>query len=220
MISFMDRDIRPKDIPVTLVLMGLNTVIFLICSLKYPLTDPEVMIQLGGVYWPLILKGQWWRLFTAMFLHFGASHLASNLLVMFVLGSVVEKALGKLRYVAVYLLSGMGAGVVSFLYSMLSGGYIVSAGASGALFGVMGALVILAYAGMAGQYGIDTRRVPLMLVVSIAGGLYGNENIDLAGHIGGLVTGLIITFLMLILSKRKKDKSRDNKAAEGWHDQL
>lgn len=93
-------------------------------------------------YTPYIVeKGEVYRLFTSMFLHFGIEHLVNNMLVLFVLGSRLEQVIGKIRFVLIYLLGGIAGNILSLVLELRSQEFSVSAGASGAVFAVMGAMI-------------------------------------------------------------------------------
>ena len=125
--------------PATLTLIIINIVVFLMVEFTGLAQDTLHMLDWGAAYTPLIVeKGEVYRLFTSMFLHFGIEHLINNMLVLFVLGDNLERALGKVKYLIFYLLCGIGANIISLAVNMGRGYYVVSAGASGAIFGVGG----------------------------------------------------------------------------------
>ena len=100
-------------------------------------TGPNLrtMVDMGAMFPPLVAAGENWRLFTAMFLHFGVIHLAVNAYSLFILGNVLERELGRPKFATLYLLSGLAASAASYAFSDLG---TVSAGASGAIFGIFG----------------------------------------------------------------------------------
>ena len=100
------------------------------------------MLEHGAMFGPLVLDGhEYYRLLTAVFMHFGINHIVNNMLVLFVLGDNLERALGKIKYLLFYLLCGVGANAVSMLFDMGQQTHAVSVGASGAIFGVIGGLL-------------------------------------------------------------------------------
>lgn len=99
--------------------------------------NPDVMIGLGTDYTPLTLGGQWWRLLTSVFLHFGLLHVAFNMLALYVNGLMAERIFGSVRYLVIYLVAGLAGSVASLLWHPVVNG----AGASGAIFGILGALL-------------------------------------------------------------------------------
>lgn len=129
-----------------------------------------------------IAHGEYYRLVTAMFLHFGILHIASNMYVLYFVGPTVERAFGRFRYVSLYLIAGVGGSVASYLFgNVLENG----AGASGAIFGLFGAYYVVARkmnASTAGILGV----IAINLVISVA-----IPNIDIRAHLGGLVVGAI-----------------------------
>lgn len=96
------------------------------------------MLQCGAAYTPAIMQGEYYRIFTSMFLHFGPQHLGNNMLVLFVLGGRLERTVGKLKYLLIYLLGGMGGNLLCLFLELDSADFAVSAGASGAVFAVDG----------------------------------------------------------------------------------
>ena len=172
---------------VTYVLIGLNAAAFLLSEVMGGSQDQGVMLKLGAAYTPYILDGQIWRLFTSMFLHFGITHLTSNMIVM----------LGHLRFLLLYLVGGLFGNVCSVIADVAGGSESVSAGASGAVFALLGAIVIL-YLFRRDIFRIPVTRVIFGLALALLPGFY-TEGIDLVAHVGGLVAGAI---LMLPMSRR------------------
>ena len=159
--------------------------------------DQGVMMKLGAAYTPYILDGQVWRLFTSMFLHFGITHLTSNMIVLAALGENLENMLGHVRYLLLYLVGGLCGNVCRVAADIVRGSESVSAGASGAVFALLGAIVIL-YLFRRDIFRIPVSRVIFGLALALLPGFY-TDGIDLAAHVGGLVAGAI---LMLPMSRR------------------
>ena len=137
--------------PVTTLLVAANFVVFFVLEMLGSTENGIFMLQHGALYGPVIMAGQeYYRLFTAMFLHFGASHLMHNMLMLFLIGGRLEQAAGGLKLLLIYLVSGIGANVFTVWFYTVTGTDAVSAGASGALMGVVGALFacILLYASL------------------------------------------------------------------------
>ena len=131
-----------KKEPMTVLFILLNILIFLVVDFTGGSENTVHMIECGAAYPPLILEnGEVYRLFTCMFLHFGIYHIANNMLVLFVLGQRLEPVVGKLKFVLIYLLGGLGGNIFSIAMEMKKSEYAVSAGASGAIFAVMGAMI-------------------------------------------------------------------------------
>ncbi len=181
------RRARAVATPVTVVLVAVNILVYVITATQgFGLNAPGGALfadwALVGV---LVDQGDWWRLVTAMFLHAGILHLAFNMFALYWLGSAVELALGMRRYLLLYFVSGI-AGSAGALVS--SSPLAITVGASGAIFGVMGALLILEYRATGSLAGQAMMLIVLNLVItfSIAG-------ISKGGHIGGLVGGILVT---------------------------
>jgi membrane associated rhomboid family serine protease len=172
---------RPITKPVvTYVLLGIDVAIFLLLLVAG--ADPAAT---GLAMSPFdVAQGAYWQLITSAFLHYGFLHIAFNMYVLFALGPTMERILGHSRYLLLFLLSALGGGVASYAFSEVG---VVSLGASGAIFGLMGALVV---AGRKLNYNIT--QVLVLLAINIAIGflpLGGGIAIDWRAHLGGLVAG-------------------------------
>lgn len=166
------------------------------------------LLEHGALYAPLVLKGEWYRLFTYQFLHSGIEHLISNMLLLYFVGNFVERFVGRLRYVVLYFGSGILAGFGSILYNgyVLTGrlsfqaflgtsGFPVCVGASGAVFGAVGAMLylVLLYRGKLQGFGLP--RLLLFIVLSLYNGFI-DTGIDNAAHIVGLMGGIILSIFL------------------------
>ena len=157
-----------KKMPVTACLILVNLIVFLITDFTGGTENTVHMIACGAGYGPLITgAGEWYRVFTSMFLHFGISHLANNMLVLFVLGQRLEPAVGGVRYLLIYLLSGFGGNVISLGLEMQSSNYAVSAGASGAVFGVMGAMIYVILRNKGRVADLSSKKMMIMAAFSL-----------------------------------------------------
>ena len=130
-----------------------------------------------------IAHGEYYRLLTSMFLHYGLFHLLLNMYALWVVGGVLEPLLGRLRFAALYLPAGLGGGVATYLFSGLG---TVAAGASGAVFGLFAAFYILMR-----RLGRDTSTITVILVINLVL-TFVISNISIWGHLGGLATGAIL----------------------------
>ena len=156
----------------------------------------EMMLRFGACYEPLIAEGhEYWRLFTACFMHFGMAHLVNNMLVLLALGDAVEPELGHMRYLFCYLLCGIGGNIFSTWYNLSIGEYVISAGASGAVFGVMGMLLWMVVRQGGAFSGMPLNRLILSIVLSIYLGTV-DGGVDVAAHVGGLICGLALCMLL------------------------
>lgn len=148
---------------------------------------------------PVLVKGEYLRLVTSIFLHANLSHLFSNLLVQVLMGNAVERNLGHLRYLILFLLSGIGGNLVSVLYDRAQGVNIYSVGASGAVFGVMGALFVLI---VKGRKKLRTgssllARAAFAVFYAVYAG-FKTPYTDNAAHLGGLAFGVLLGVILSI----------------------
>ena len=174
---------------VTYVLIGINALVWLAMTLMGGSENPRVLLLFGAKYNPLIVAGQYWRLLTACFIHIGLMHLLFNGYALLRFGFDVESRYGHARFLMIYLLSGLMGSVLSFL-----GNPSLSAGASGAIFGLIGA-VIAFFVSHRDEFGAwGRRRLSSLLVIAGYNLVFGlaNPGIDNLGHIGGLIAGLAL----------------------------
>ncbi len=195
---------EPKFTPVNTILMIINTAIFTFQTLAGDVLA-DVIYMFGVMEWNwIITKGEYYRLFTAMFLHFGVNHLFQNMLFLFFVGCYLEEALGSVKYLIFYLLSGLGAGVLSLLFDAYFKVQAVSAGASGAIFGVVGGLLYIVICNRGRYEGIGLFGMALMIFGSLYYG-FTASGVDNMAHLGGLLAGFLLGF---IFYKEKEEKER------------
>lgn len=178
---------------VNLALAAVQILVFILCTMT-----GNAMYIAGRCGTDLVLvQGQYWRLLTSVFLHAGLSHLGSNLLVQILMGNAVERNLGHMRYLVLYLLSGIGGNVISVLYDRAQGVNIYSVGASGAVFGVMGTLFVLIIRGrkkLRSGSSLLTRAAFAVFYAVYSG--FRNPYTDNAAHLGGLAFGVALGILL------------------------
>ncbi len=184
-------DYRFKTLPVTYILLFLNIVVYIMLMLFGGSQNSAVLITFGANYAPLVISGQIWRLVTAMFLHAGLEHLVFNMMTLFLLGAYIEPLLGSGRFLAAYLLSGLGGGIFSFA---LNKG--LSVGASTALFGLFGVYLMFGESFRQNPYIKMMARQFLILVVINLGLDLFDSSIDIWGHIGGLLAGFLSAYVL------------------------
>ncbi|MCH5266062.1 MAG: rhomboid family intramembrane serine protease [Lachnospiraceae bacterium] len=197
------REEQQNKIPgITIILVIINVLVYAYVEWNGSSYDTEYMIKMGALWEPLILEGhEYYRLITHFFLHFGFEHLVNNMISLLVLGYAVEQVLGKVRYIILYFLSGILAGVTSIVYNVVVGNeYTVSCGASGAIYGLTGALLMLLILGNKGRRTSEVPRYLLFIGLSLYSGMV-DTSIDNAAHIGGLITGFVIC---LIMTRKKR----------------
>ena len=186
---------------VTWTIMLLNVIYFLFLDIFGSSEDASYMLQHGAMYVPYVLDGEVYRLLTAIFMHFGISHLVNNMLVLFILGPQLEKELGWLKYLLLYLGCGCGANIVSIGYGVFMETFFsvpmnpVSAGASGAIFGVAGALLYVILLNKGRLENIDARRIVVMIVMSLYLG-FQSVGTDNLAHIAGVVIGFFLAIFL------------------------
>lgn len=181
-----------------------NVIVFLYLELAGSTLDTGFMIQKGAMYDPLILEyKQYYRLFTSIFMHFGISHLLNNMLVLLVLGDNLERALGKVKYLILYLATGVGANVISLMADIRFGSMnTVSAGASGAIFGVVGGLIYAVIINKGRLEDLSTWQLMILVLFTLYHG-YTSAGIDNAAHVGGLVLGILLGAILYRKPKRR-----------------
>ena len=165
--------------------------------------EASFMAQHGALDWIDVVENkEYYRLITSCFLHFGLDHLLQNMLILILLGSRLERVTGKLRYTAIYFGAGLGASLVSLAYKLSSEINTVSAGASGAVFGIMGGLLFLILKDAFQKKKRHMEEIGLsgiifMIMAALSFGFF-TTGVDNAAHIGGLVAGFILTAFMAV----------------------
>lgn len=175
---------------VTYTLIGINIALWVLMSIAGGSENSQVLQAFGAKVNSLIVAGEYWRLITPMFLHIGIEHLAFNCFALYQLGTGAEYLFGKWKYLLIYLVAGMFGNLGSFVFSTY-----LSAGASGAIFGIMGSYL---------YFGTRERKmfskglggsIITILVINIVYGLLSNR-VDNFAHFGGLVGGMLISFVL------------------------
>lgn len=180
--------------PVSATLFALCVLVFIAAERAGSTNDPQTLLQFGATWRGLVWRGEWWRLFTSMFLHIGVVHLVWNLYAGFSWTAPFERLVGPGRFLVVYLLSGLAGSAVSII-----GHDAVSAGASGALFGVVGGSIVVqrkVHESWRALWALpDMRRNLLMMAVWLAIGPF--VGFDSYAHGGGLVAGAALSWTLL-----------------------
>ncbi len=175
----------------TVLLVGLNVIWFLVLTMQGGSTDTSVAVTHGALYAPLVFEGgEYYRLLSSLFVHFGFEHMFFNMVLLCFLGNILERELGSLVYLFSYLAAGLCGNIASLVYYASSSRYVVSAGASGAIFGLVGMVAYMVYVNRGYFRGISSRQILLMVVFSLYSGITegGVNNI---AHVAGLVSGLL-----------------------------
>lgn len=193
-----------KKLPIcTIAIAAANVLIFLGLSFMGMIEDSAFMMEHGAMYVPYLMNGErYYTLITSMFLHFGFSHLMNNMVMLLVIGYSLEPEIGKIRFLLIYLGSGLMGNLVSAWFDVSQGSYAVSAGASGAIFGIVGALLYVAIRNHGRVGEISTRGLVLMAGLSLYYG-FTAQGVDNAAHIGGLISGFLLAVLIYWKHKPK-----------------
>ena len=192
-----EKVFKSKTPYITYIIILLNVIAYIY---TYMIGDANSIIGAFAVNGPAIRSGEYYRLITGMFLHGGIFHILFNMYALYVIGSQLESFLGKIKYIVIYILSGISGGLLSMI---LSGGNVFSIGASGAIFGLMGSLLYfgLQYRVYLGNF-VRSQLVPLLVFNLILGAV--SPGIDNFGHIGGLIGGILTTKALGINGKTSK----------------
>lgn len=178
------------------VLIALNIAYFLYLEIAGSSENTLFMLQHGAMYAPLVLENkEYYRLITSIFMHFGISHIANNMLVLFILGDNMERALGSAKYLIFYLLCGIGANVVSMYAGIHDPVQAVGAGASGAIFGVIGGLLYAVLVNKGRLEDLSVRQLVTVIIFSLYFG-FTSTGVDNVAHIAGLVLGIALAAIL------------------------
>jgi len=148
----------------------------------------DVLIANFALFAPSVTNGQWWLLITAGFLHGSIIHLLFNVYILWVLGSQLENIVGKAKFIIIYFGSLLGGSLASYLFSPF-GSY--SIGASGAIFGLMGAMLVVGR-----KRNLDISQITTLVVINVVIG-FVLSGIDWRAHLGGLAAGALITWVLI-----------------------
>lgn len=193
---------------VTPILVAINILIFvLMLASGVHFMTPEIqdLIDWGANLRGLTLDGQWWRLFTACFIHIGVLHILMNVYALIYIGLILEPYLGKTRFLAAYLITGFVASLASLWWHDAT----VSAGASGAVFGMYGVFIAMMSTNLLDKSLKQALMTSILVFVgfNLFNGLKPNSGIDNAAHIGGLISGILVGFAFVPSLKQKENKS-------------
>lgn len=185
-----------------MIIIVLNVLVFLYTDL-FAFGQNDAIVDAGALSWQAVLEqGQWYRLLTCMFLHSNLEHIFNNMLILGYVGSCLEEKIGSIRYAVLYLASGILAGCASMGYNMLQNDNVISIGASGAIFGVIGAMLFVVLARRNEEDRYTVRQIAVMAVLSLYGGLT-SQGVDNAAHFGGFIAGFILAGILTMLQKRR-----------------
>ena len=192
-----------------------NIAIYIILSAMGDMNNTGYLLEKGAMYGPYFETGEWWRLITAMFLHSGFIHIANNMVALFFIGAIVERYFGHIRYIIMYFISGVSGFLLSYVGHSDDS---VCVGASGAIFGMFAAvLIIMIFNGQA-EY-ISWKMLILFILLQFAeplfeSAVYGKNgitnvfdstfsNVDVYGHIGGFAAGAVMSVVLMLIRRRR-----------------
>ena len=192
----------------TYTIIALNVLVFLLMAFNGAgIIEPDglVHIQWGSNYKPLTLSGDWWRLFTNTFIHFGIIHLAMNMYCLYMIGIYLEPMLGKTKYVTAYICTGILASLVSLWWHKETAN---SAGASGAIFGMYGLFLALLTTSLIPKAARQPllQSIGIFIAYNLFFGMKGG--IDNSAHIGGLISGFGIGYIYAHSIKKEKQEQQ------------
>jgi len=195
---------------VTQAIFGINVAVFAAMLLAgVSPVDPtdQQLVDWGANFGPYTIGGQWWRLLTCVFVHIGIMHIALNMWCLWGLGRLAEAVYDRWTFGAIYLVTGLSASVASLIWNPVR----VSAGASGAIFGIAGALIAALYLGESSMpktavSGLLTSVLKFAGYNLVLGAFLGNT--DNAAHVGGLVSGLILGALIAKVAPQRDNVGR------------
>ena len=182
-----------KNIPLTYSLMAVSILLFLISTVSDDLA--ETMFVTGALHgYFVVVKGELYRLVTSTFLHSGGTHIIMNMLSLYIVGKMVERLFSKIAYLSIYFISAFFGAFLS-MYIHIGG---VAVGASGAIFGLFGALagfVLVHKDTMGGQFKAFMKDFGIILIINLVIG-FAVPSIDISAHVGGLFAGMVGGFII------------------------
>lgn len=182
-----------KDSPVSVIIIALNTIMFLVTLLTGGFTSGN-LLDLGGLYPPFVTEnGEWYRLFTMMFLHGSTLHFVSNILIgVIVLSTALERLIGSFKFSLIYF----GSGILGSIIILFLSPNALSIGASGAIYGVLGALLFITIYRDDLMNPRDVQSIRGLIIINIIFTFLA-PGISIAGHLGGIAAGFLLSFILI-----------------------
>lgn len=186
------------------LLILINIIVFIILAIGGNVYSADYMKSRGAMQAKLVIEqGQVYRLMFAMFMHFGIEHLLGNMIIMFIAGNMLERFVGWFKYTIIYIGGGLIAFVMSCLFYYLIRPQVVAAGASGAIFAIIGALISLALFDRDVRYHLRPINIILLAVYLVGSSLF-DTGVDNVAHIVGLISGFAIALIMIIIKNGRE----------------
>ena len=192
------KDMRSRVPIVTAVLVLVNVIVFYLVNM---IGNPNAVFEQYAMYVPAVENGEWYRIFTHMFLHADTGHLFNNMLMLAAVGYSIENAFGPVKFTITYFVGGLGACALSAYYDIATNHYVASVGASGAIMAIFGAMIVLT---IRNRSSFD-KTVGIRSLIVLAIMVFGNMSagVDWMAHLGGAITGLILGFVLTIGMNKK-----------------
>lgn len=191
----VDRIMQGPKRYVNLLIVAVNVLVFLVVELTENSEITEHMVKAGVSWLPYILDGEYYRLFTCMFLHFSILHLGNNMILLLFLGDMVEQLTGHVKYGVICLGGGLIGSIVSCIHEYLSADYYISAGASGCVFAVNGALLYIVIRERGRLEIFNGRKMAVVTALSIYNGFLF-LGVDNYAHVGGVLGGFVLCAIL------------------------
>lgn len=208
----MDSEYKKKCPPVTIALVALNVMIFVIVDLFFFKRQDEIAYFMALNPLLVLKKGEYWRMVTSMFYHFGTEHLVCNMLMLFFVGRLLEPVFGSLRLFVLYFVSGLVASGASLLYNGIiireRSPFVFSAGASGAIYGLVGAFAVFFFIHR-DRFSADEKRRAVFALVLILFGSILDTGVGHEAHFGGFFAGIAIGMIYCLQRKRQQQKQNE-----------
>lgn len=180
---------------VTPIFLLMNVLVYLACVYIYQPTDLAVNV------YAISEKRQYYRFLTSMFTHFGITHLLGNMVILIALGARIENIIGRLNYVIVYIVTGLAAAFASYINFFCNDIYDYSAGASGAIFGLLGVLVVIAFYNKGRVKDLSLMNMLILFILTLVDGLM-SEGIDNVAHAAGFMAGILTGIVLLLVNQK------------------
>lgn len=200
------RELKKYDFKpvVTIGIVVINCIVLILVNLLGGKLGIEEWSDKGAIYWGAVFFGhEYYRLLTGMFLHAGIDHIFGNMIILYAAGEYVEKSVGHFKFLLVYIGGGLVAGLTSCAYYYQQDQFVHSIGASGAVFAVVGALIIYVILNQSNFLEVGATRIVMFSVYALYSG-FTNSGVDNAAHVGGLLGGSIIYLLIFGVEKLKE----------------